>query len=291
MFCLMSGYLSAQCTNITGPDFLSSGQSGTFTISNSAQCSSCYDWDIVSGNATITSSDQNQSVTIQSNTSSSFKVKVTYFTESGCVVSCIKECNPATSCTQPELNSYFVCDGWEQYGGHGAVYIAFPNGNTSTVQSIDWVLTNAEFVSGSLTGQSSGTTYGSGSPGNIANYNCNNIGVQATVHYNNGCSPITITETIVPSPGTGGGLKSSSVAIYPNPSKSQIEINMSSVENIKDVQVKIIDISTGKVVYTKLLDGKSKILNVSDLDKYSMLEVLFMKKQKVLFQKRVLVKQ
>lgn len=279
---------TAQC--LTGPTSLASGSSATYSIPSVAQCTSCYDWDIVSGDASFLTSDQNNSVTIRANSSGPFTIKVIYLSESGCQTYCEQIINSSpSSCCLPELNSYFNCGTWEQYGGHGAVYIAFPDCDSNTVSTIDWVLSNAEFVSGSLTGQSSGTTTGSGSPGNIGNYNCNSIEVQATVHYNNGCSSKVINETIIPL----AGAPKKQATIYPNPAKSEINVNLGSLNNLSpnnNLEVKVIEINTGREVYSqKVKNNEKQELRIKGLESYNLLEVIIMNNGKVLNQKRVIV--
>lgn len=276
--------------SITGPSTLASGSSATYSIPSVAQCSSCYDWDIVSGDASFLTSDQSNSVTIKANSSNPFTVRVIYMSEDGCQPYGELIINPISTCCQPELNSYFNCGGWEQYGGHGAVYIDFPNCDRTTVSTIDWVLTNAEFISGSLTGQSSGTTTGSGSPGNIANFNCNSIQVKATVRYNNGCSTKVLYETIMPLSGPS----KIKATVYPNPAKSEINVNLGSIDTMNpenNIEVKIIDINTGsEVFYQKMKNNEKKELNVKGLENYNFLEVIILNNGKVLDQKRVIVK-
>ncbi|MDC8000816.1 hypothetical protein POV26_07190 [Aequorivita todarodis] len=99
-----------------------------------------------------------------------------------------------SSCCIPELDSYWICGGWPY--GHGAVYIDFTGCDSSVVDRIHWQLSGAKFISGPLTGYSSGTTYGPASPGNIDGQCGVPIHVTATVYYNNGCPTQTLEEDV-----------------------------------------------------------------------------------------------
>jgi hypothetical protein len=76
-------HLQAQCT-ISGPAAITVGQSASYSIPALAQCSECYDWDVVSGNVSISGSDQNNSVTVNANGAGSFQLRITWFDEDGC---------------------------------------------------------------------------------------------------------------------------------------------------------------------------------------------------------------
>ncbi len=285
---MLSSFVQAQ---ISGPNSLACNQTATYSIASLAQCSQCYDWD-ASGNISITPSysDMHNSVTIKAGSSSgSGTLTVTYFNETGChtlskaiTVSC-----GSSSCCTPVLESYFICGGW--HGGHGAVYINFTNCDRSSVSSIDWVVNGAVFNSGPLTGQSSGTTYGPGSPGNIAS-SCNSsfISVTATVHYNNGCPTVTVRQRILVE---SGPIRKN--VIYPNPTKSEINIKLEALKSNNNLEIKIIDIPSGKQVYSKTVlkqDLKNEI-NIKGMDKYKYVKVLILDNGNVIEQSKVIIKQ
>lgn len=95
LFALLIGISSfsySQC--ITGGPNIPLGSTVTFTSVNTAQCTSCYDWDIngdatssdnsIAGNLQIIGSDIGQSVSIKGLTAGPFTIQLTYFTENGC---------------------------------------------------------------------------------------------------------------------------------------------------------------------------------------------------------------
>ncbi|PHS08111.1 MAG: hypothetical protein COA88_07395 [Kordia sp.] len=280
--------IKAQC-NISGPLTVMLGTSATFSIPNLAQCTECYDWDTLSSNISITSSDMNNTVIISANSLGQAHLQVTYFDEEGChtcdILFDVINGDPA-GCCEPELNSYFICGGWKSYGGHGAIYIAFPECDRTTVSSIDWVVNGANFISGPLTGSSSGTTYGPGSPGNIDNLNCSVIQVQATVHYNNGCLSETLNETIIPSSRVSENI------IYPNPTSSEIKINLDSIKNKENITIKVIDIDSNQEVYNKRVSRlkDSNEITIGGLSKYRIVQVIILNNGKIVNQSKIMIK-
>ena len=280
--------VKAQC-NISGPSTVALGTTGTFSIPTLAQCSQCYDWDILSNNISQVSTDMNNTFTISANSLGQASLRVTYFDEIGCHTCDITfEVVPVPpACCEPELQSYFVCGSWKGYGGHGAVYIAFPNCDRNSVSSIDWVISGAIFISGPLSGSNSGTTSGHGSPGNIDNLNCSNIQVQATVHYNNGCPSETLNETIIPS----SRRRLSKNIIYPNPTSSEIMIELDSIKNKENLSIKLIDIDNNLEIYNKRvskLNGKNEV-TIGNLDKYRFIQVIILDNGKIIYQSKVII--
>lgn len=85
-FCLLALatiHVQAQCT-ISGPATIIPGQSASYSIPALAQCSECYDWDVVSGSISISGSDQHNSVIINSIACGIAQIRVTWFDEDGC---------------------------------------------------------------------------------------------------------------------------------------------------------------------------------------------------------------
>lgn len=82
----------SQC--FTAPTSFTVGQTYTFTSTGTAQCTSCYDWDIngsttssdnsTVGNLQIIGSDMGQSVSIKVLSTGSFTIQLTYINENGC---------------------------------------------------------------------------------------------------------------------------------------------------------------------------------------------------------------
>ncbi len=291
---IFSFQVNAQC-NISGPSTVNLGTSATFSIPNLGQCTQCYDWDVLSSNINITSSDMNNNVTILATSIGQAHLRVTYFDENGCQTCDINfEVVPTPPvCCQPQLDSYFICRGWA--GGHGAVYIDFTANNCdrNSVSSIDWIVNGAVFSTGPLTGQSSGTTYGPGSPGNIES-GCNRINVTATVHYNNGCPDVTLTEDVNIDSGpndndpyTGFG----KILIYPNPTTSNLNIDFSMLKDVKKLEVKLYELNTGKEIYSKkiLKEEFNKNISINHLDNYDLLKVIILNDGKVIKKSIVLI--
>jgi len=284
---LFAFYAKAQ---ITGPITIQCGNQATYSISNLAQCSQCYDWDF-SGDISIISSDMNNSVTIQAdNNAGSGTLSVTYFNESGChqmsPINISIQCIPTPTCCEPELNSYFICHGWD--GGHGAVYIDFTGNNCdrNSVSSIDWVLNGAVFSSGSLNGQSSGTTYGAGSPGNISSGSPSyGIYVTATIHYNNGCSDVTLYEDV----DTDSCNDDGEIGIHPNPTKSKLIINGYDNKLNDNVRIKIYDLNNGSEIFNKKLKYNKEI-NLKDFTSSKKVRVVIIDNNTIIKQSTIIIK-
>jgi hypothetical protein len=292
IFTLFSFTVKAQ---ITGPTTIHFNDQETYSIPNLGQCSQCYDWD-ETGDITIVSSDMNNSVTIQAgNSAGNGVLTVTYFNETGCheiTLPITVECEgPGCDiielpggCCIPTLDSYFICRGW--LGGHGAVYIDFTGNDCDrrSVSSIDWVVNGAVFSSGPLKGQSSGTTFGAGSPGNIQS-DCNRIRVTATVHYNNGCPDVTLTENI----DIGSGPRKT--IIYPNPTKSEINIDLFELKKMNEVEIKLFDLNTGKEVYSKkvLKSELNETITINRLDNYKSLKIVILNDGKIIKKSTILI--
>lgn len=98
---------SAQCS-IIGPD--SPGSGAVYSISELAQCTSCYDWDVSpEGSLEIIGSDQESSVVISCLTAGDHTISVTYFTEEGCFT-CEKTVNCSFGCCKIEnIQTNQVC--------------------------------------------------------------------------------------------------------------------------------------------------------------------------------------
>jgi len=234
----------------------------------------------------------NNSVTIQAGSSTGNGVlTVTYFNETGChelqrpiTIECTGSNGGNGNCCIPELDSYFICRGW--IGGHGAVYIDFTGNNCdrNSVSSIDWIVNGAVFSTGSLAGQSSGTTFGAGSPGNIQS-DCGRINVTATVHYNNGCPDVTLTEIVDVDSGPRRTI------IYPNPTKSEINIDLFEFKKMNEVEVKIYDLNTGKEVYSKkiLKSELNDTITINRLDNYKSIRIIIFNDGKIIKESTILI--
>jgi hypothetical protein len=291
---LVSVFAMAQCT-ITGPSGpYQVGQSYTFSVSQTAQCADCYDWD-VSGPVSITSSDQNQSVTIQVTGNGSFSLCVNYIDEEGCH-SCCFNGTAGIACCIPYLDSYFICGGWREYGGHGAIYIGYDEAcDRSTISSIDWDVNGAVFINGTLTGLSSGTTYGAGSPGNIASYGCDegmHIFVTATIHFNNGCPDVTITQDITPS-YRAASPTAPVVSVFPNPVVSELSVKMQSGQSLQKTRIILVDMSTGVEVYNTIVplseNNYSTNIRIPSAYRNKNLVLIILDKNKITYTKTIRV--
>jgi len=276
-----------QCA-ISGPSSMEIGQSYTFTVNQTAQCSECYDWD-VTGSVSIVGSDQNQSVTIQRTDSGPYTICVNYIDETGCHYCCIS----GGQCCIPYLDSYFICNGWDY--GHGAIYIAYDElCDRNTVEYIEWDVNGAYFLNGPLAGQSSGITYGPGSPGNIGASPCPdnlNIFVTATVHFNNGCPPVTITQDIEPGMRISGEIK---LKLFPNPATSFINVSLESQKSLQKVRIIGIDVLTGTEIFTQRLTGNDKVftkrIEIPRAYHNKMLQVIVLDNGKITATKQVMIK-
>lgn len=98
--------LHSQC--ITGPSTLAYGESGNYSIPALGQCNACYDWDIISGTASITGGDTLRNITIQATAVGTFVIKVTYFDEDGCHDCYDTVVVPTPPCDINQSGIYFV---------------------------------------------------------------------------------------------------------------------------------------------------------------------------------------
>jgi hypothetical protein len=92
LFIGITSFGYSQC--ITGGPNITLGQTVVFTSVGTAQCASCYDWDIngdpvssdntTVGNIKIVNSDMGQTVSLQGIAAGPFTIQLNYITESGC---------------------------------------------------------------------------------------------------------------------------------------------------------------------------------------------------------------
>lgn len=253
--------------------------------STSAQA---YYWEICDGDATINGSNTGQTVSINSESNQNFTIKLIRFINGVCIESCETftyniippDCNDC----RPELISFFICKG----GRRGAVFIDYTNCPVSdNISSIDWHLNNAEFTTGPLAGSSSGTIYGPSSPGNITG-DCSTITVSAVIHYNNGCEDDYLFDIVpIDSP------ENSPRIFYPNPTKSELKINLSNFNSDnKNISIKIIDLDSMKEFYSKKLvknDFKTDF-KINNLNNYKKVLVSIVENNKILFQSKIIIK-
>lgn len=159
-------FVFSQCS-IFGLSAPAVGQTSSYAVpSNSAQCGSCYDWD-VSGSATIVGSDMGNSVQIQRTGSGAFNISLNYITESGCQ-SCTSFIQTLNTCNfnLGIMQQYFLGLGYVGVSasttpqpGSGASYswtFTYQNSttySTTTSGQIVWVpaTTANKIVSGTVT--------------------------------------------------------------------------------------------------------------------------------------------
>jgi hypothetical protein len=136
-----------------------------------------------------------------------------------------------------------------------------------------------------LVGFSSGTTYGAGSPGNINNLNCMSVQIQATVHYNNGCPNETINHTIHPSSRVVNNI------IYPNPTYSEVKVDLSSILDKGNLSIVIVDIDSGQEVYNKAVSklNDSNEITIGGLNKYRFIQVMVLNNGKVINKSKITI--
>lgn len=133
---------------IVGPTEITQGGQFLFYTTANAQCNNCHDWDI-SGNATISGSDQGGAVFVNANSVGQFTLNLTYFTENGCFT-CTRTFNiiPAEPepCLEPEFTSKVFCDANPpaEPGGHGTVTITNWGDATSPVESLTYIFNAAD---------------------------------------------------------------------------------------------------------------------------------------------------
>lgn len=241
---------AVQC--IVGPTTITVGQTVTFTSGNTAQCTSCYDWDIngiatsfdnqTAGTVKIVNSDMNQSVSIQGVSAGTFSLQLTFFDETGC-----HSCNingtvvsaPANCCA-PSISGWFECRG--SGSGHEGGSLTISNSGSgctvdwSAISQITIDLSGAIF-SGSDYGLSSITLNAPFTGGTIVKpiygdsplcaYG-NNFGAFVTFYYNNGCAPVQKSgywynyNTPVPINGTDQKINNL-ISVSPNPATSVLK--------------------------------------------------------------------
>ncbi len=261
---------------ITGSTDIIIGTTETYSVDPTlGQCNLCYNWN-VSGGISIVGSRHMNSVVIRGNSIGTYTINVTYFDSTGChncslIVNVIEQ----PCCTVlPIMQSYYICRGWSN--GHGGVYIDHSNCNLA-IDHMYISLTNAQFTSGALSGQSSGTIYSSfGFPGNIGNNpGCSNITVNIVVYYQNGCES-SESELIVPEQD---GKELQKAKIFPNPATSEINIDLSSLDGGVTYGVRLFDIETGKEIYNKNINSTNinSLLKINNLDEYRIIQVVILK--------------
>lgn len=133
--------LQAQCT-ISGPSTITLGQSASYSMPALAQCSECYDWDVVSGSVSISGSDQNNSVTINATAPGSFQLRVTWFDEDGCHQCTVNGSVPVPPCDVTQDGIYFV----NLLGDVNLKFYTMPNLATGGPNSFtyEWTFTHVD---------------------------------------------------------------------------------------------------------------------------------------------------
>lgn len=244
MLLVNAGLMNAQCPTISGPSTMTVGTSYNFSVtSGSAQCTDCYDWDIVSGSASITGSDQNNTFTITPTAAGSVQVCVNYITESGCV-NCCKTVTAEPACNIASVNFAF-----NKVSPNSYWLAASPN-NASYTYS--WTVTYSD--------------------GTVLNYTGLNVYNVEVCHNDFGLVSITLTVT---SAGCPGG-KSKTVnynqfpdncsgrraGVSPNPVHDMLHLQL---DDPIDYTVTLHDTNGNLLKTFTRKDGKH--LNISDLKK------------------------
>ena len=218
--------LSPLCCNGSGSN-ITANSNGTFTAA-SAQA---YYWEICSGNASISGSNTNQTVSV--NCSGSFTIKVTRFSNG----SCYEDCEAATcnsggggsgSCPSSS-DIHYVNEGG---GGLCTTGLASLTGLTN-VNYVNWTWALGGY---SGTVNNAGTTTPIYYPsGNWTNYY---IVICATVVLNDGTVCPQVCNSFLLDCGTprgGGGGLNRAPSVYPNPSEGSFSIDKGSAAEITEV--------------------------------------------------------
>lgn len=284
---------TAACNDgcITGSASFYVGQTVTFTSTPTAQCTSCYDWDInndpmSSDNSTvgtikISGSDMGKTVSIQGVAVGPFSIQLTYFDETGCHTCCFTgtvTIAPANCCA-PVLSGTYECRGGFNTGG----VLNFDNNPTcpvdwSKIAKIEATLTNALFTTNSLnTITIMGPNPSMGISVKDTRYECyhgNSFSATVKFYYNNGCPMVTKNITISDF-NTPPASESKLITVSPNPTNSILKfggdelnryrisiVNDRGVEIIKDApinnEVNIENQQKGVYIY-RIMDGNKLI--------------------------------
>ena len=266
---------------ITGSSDIQVGQTVTFTSIPTAQCTSCYDWDIngdgnSSDNSTvgtikIVGSDQGKTVSIQAVSAGTFSINLTYFDETGCHTCCFTgtTSNPPPNCCKPVLSGTYVCKG----GGNGTGILHINNNTNCTV---DWsaisqidVWVNPGYISANG-GSSSKTFYGPFTSSSnlgltIITIGCySDISAMVTYHYTNGCGNIVDEIILYNSMGLqdqSQERKASDLIVSPNPTFSLIRFEGKNLEKCK---VSITNDKGIEIITNKNIDHE---INIADQPK------------------------
>lgn len=237
-----------QCV-ISGPSTFNVGQTVAYSVPNLAQCSNCYDWDIVSGNSNvqIVGSDMNQNLQLLGVNSGSFQLRLTYFDENGCH-ECYLNGNSinAPTCCEPRTKGNLEC----RPNGSGHGFFSFLDSNTcnldwSTISSINVTLLGATFVGTGLNTRTFNNPTGpidftfSAPVCNESSY----VRVNYTVNYNNGCEAISGEVRLYP------GVTHGKIEVYPNPTDNIINFKGNNIESLN---LSIIDLNGNIVLKSRL---------------------------------------
>ncbi len=249
---LFGTFIYAQCgsCNDVGNNINPNGIN-SFTAT-SAQA---YYWEVCSGNATISGSNTNQTVSI--NCSSNYTVKLTRFVNGNCIESCeYSVCDTVPQPCPTSNNLYYLNEGG---GGLCTTGLAILSG-VSNVNHINWTWALGGYT-GSIT--STGTTtpiyYPSG------NWNNYYIVIRAQVVFNNGqtCNFVSRSFLLRCGSGPGGPIDYYRTSIYPNPTKGSL-----FVKTEKEVAISKITISNSHGLKMKSVKTNfSEAMDLSRLDK------------------------
>lgn len=243
---------------ISGPATVVAGVPTDFFISQLAQCTFCYDWDVSSlGNTvSIQGDDRKSVVTILANGSGIFNLKVTYFTETGChtcqrniVIDSSPQCD-----FEPEFITKFDCSPQ----GEGRVFLG--NIDLSEVSSVTYyfepnnnqgyydnfafvgggngiVVTDAPFIADCT------YTPGTCRPDDI-------ITLSVTIEFESSSICETIEEVYDIEVIDHGGQKPL-IDVYPNPTESLVSVELKHLKD-KAIELQLLNLS-GQLMSTEKL--------------------------------------
>lgn len=263
---------------ITGSSNIYVGSTATFTSTPTAQCTSCYDWDI-NGNATssdnsivgtvqIVGSDMGQTVSIKAISAGTFSINLTYFDETGCHTCCFTgtTSNPPPTCCLPILSGSYRCKGGP---GTGRLYL-----NNDSNCPTDWskissvtVSTNAGTFT-TVSGQVSSYTF-SGSQLPLSGVvsttgTCQpDVSFSVEYHFNNGCGTI-VKDILFPNlngpgaPATRSNSAGDEIIVSPNPTSSTIHFNG---QNLNTYKVSIVSEQGVEIISNRTLETEINISN------------------------------
>lgn len=216
----------------------------------SATSAQAYYWEICTGNASISGSNTNQTVSV--NASGSFTIKVTRFVNGNCVESCKTVSIGGGNC--PTSNNI----GYSNEGGGGlcTTGLAYING-LSNVSHVNWTWALGPH-SGSV--NNAGTTTPIYYPsGNWTNYY---IVICAQVVFNDGTVCDYVCRSFLLDCGIGFGDPIRTSSVYPNPTKDRFQIKNDTDKELSEL---VITNSMGMPVKT-LTKNLDREIDLSDQD-------------------------